>query len=121
MYGCTTETPELKLNSSNGVVNLKNQVAGNWNQVCLITPYTSAKLAANITGLDESKINDTGIEYLDTIYLLAFIGASNTDIYTVKRSDTVFVYSESKCFNRENSDLVTLNKSLKSDAASGAA
>ncbi|MGR6871674.1 hypothetical protein ACU6U9_05060 [Pseudomonas sp. HK3] len=72
LTGCSQSLPPLELVVKNNHVDLAQQVEGNWDNVCILTPYTTPMQAAELTGLDVRDVSGTGIESSDSYNVLLF-------------------------------------------------
>ena len=73
LVSCSASIAEIELKTGNGVVNLVEQVHGNWIEVCILTPYPCGAKGEEITGINRSTIHATGIGSSDSFNILAFV------------------------------------------------
>jgi len=107
LTGCSQSLPSLELTVENGHVDLAQQVAGEWDNVCVLTPYTTDAQAAKLTGLDIKDISGTGIMSSDSINVLVFLKDGELDrLYQVNREAVEINLTEPWCFTKEQSYLV---------------
>lgn len=107
LTGCSQSLIPLTLVVENGHVDLAQQVSGDWDRVCILTPYTTDKQASKLTGLDHSQIAGTGIMSSDSFHVLVFLnGQSLHGLYEVNRNNVEFNLTAPWCFSKEQSYLV---------------
>lgn len=105
--GCSDSLPALTLSVENGHVDLAQQVEGDWDGVCVLTPYTTDKKAAILTGLKHSDISGTGIESSDSFQVLVFLkNQALHSKYSVSMETARFDLTAPWCFDKEQSYLV---------------
>lgn len=99
VYGCGVK--EIDLNTRNGVVDLKQFVEGDWDNVCVLPPYTSDEKGADITGLATSDISKSGIALSDSFSTLVFLkGGKRHSVYNVPRAPVDLAHIEAGCYPR---------------------
>jgi hypothetical protein len=108
MAGCAPERnvafEDLMLDeqSSGGVVDLANVVAGEWDRACVIQPYTQPDHASEGTGIRWSGFRRSGIKSRDDVSLLVFArGSEAVEGFLVGRQ-VVFDVRTTTCVSREN-------------------
>jgi hypothetical protein len=107
LTGCSQSLSPLTLVVENGYVDLAQQVPGDWDRVCILTPYTTDKQAVKLTGLDHSQIAGTGIMSSDEFHVLVFLNAQSLyELYQVNRKNVEFNLTAPWCFSKEQSYLV---------------
>jgi hypothetical protein len=107
LTGCSQPLPTLELEVKNGHVDLAQQVAGDWDNVCVLTPYTTDAQAAKLTGLEIKQISGTGIMSSDGFNVLVFLqNGALKNMYQVDRSEIEINLTEPWCFTKEQSYLV---------------
>jgi len=106
LLSCSSAVNDLSLRSHNGEVDLTQQIPGDWQKVCLFTPYTTGLMGQELSGIDSEAIEKMGIHNSDSFTVLALINADDSyTFYRVSRRDTAFAYTQSQCFNRSASRL----------------
>lgn len=101
LVACSEDLPALDLRVIRGEVDLSRQVPGDWDRVCLLTPYTPTQLAAETTGLSTLEVAGLGIETSDRFHVLFFMrGEQVFAAYQVPRSKVDFAYNQPQCFAR---------------------
>lgn len=107
LTGCSQSLPTLELSVENNHVDLAQQVNLIWDQVCILTPYTTPAQAAALTGLNVLDVSNTGIESSDSYSVLLFMeGGHLNQAYKVDRADVEFNLTTPWCFSRAQSYLV---------------
>ncbi len=107
LTGCSPSLLPLSLEVENGHVDLAQQVSGEWDRVCILTPYTTDEQAVKLTGLDKRDIGDTGIVSSDGFNVLVFLnGTSLHGLYQVNREKVEFNLTAPWCFSKAQSYLV---------------
>lgn len=107
LTGCSQSLPPLALTVENGHVDLAQQVTGDWDSVCILTPYTTDTKAALITGLNVADIAGSGIASSDSFQVLVFLkDQALHSQYQVNFSDARFDLTTPWCFDKEQSYLV---------------
>jgi hypothetical protein len=107
LVGCSQSLPQLSLTVENGHVDLAQQVDGDWDSVCILTPYITDNKAAKITGLNIVDVTGTGISSSDSFQVLVFLkDQALHNKYQVNFSDVRFDLTAPWCFDKEQSYLV---------------
>lgn len=105
--GCSDTLSTLTLSVENGHVDLAQQVEGDWDSVCILTPYTTDIKAGILTGLKQSDISGTGIESSDAFQVLVFLkDQALHSKYRVSMQTARFDLTAPWCFDKEQSYLV---------------
>ncbi len=108
LASCSVPVTDLELKSEKGIVNLAEQVSGSWEKVCILTPYTTGIIGKDVTGIDSSVIQGTGIGTSDSYNILAFINRDQTySLYKVSMRNVVFIYTKAQCFTKDSANLMT--------------
>ncbi|WP_283788540.1 hypothetical protein QNI23_001070 [Bermanella sp. WJH001] len=105
--GCSDSLSTLTLSVENAHVDLAQQVEGDWDSVCILTPYTTDENAAKVTGLNITDVKGTGIENSDSFQVLVFL--KNQALhrkYRVSMENARFELTAPWCFDKEQSYLV---------------
>lgn len=103
---CSDSLPELELRAVQGRVNLAKQVPGDWDQICLLTPYTASVTAGEFTGLSALEVAEIGIADADDFNALFFMrGDQVFAAYQVSRDRIDFDYTQAQCFPKSEAEL----------------
>jgi hypothetical protein len=93
--------------SGGGSVNLAQAVAGSWEEVCVLGPYSDNVTASNTLGFDWNAESRTSIQTNEAISLLVFLRDGDVvDYVEHPRADGDFSRVSGKCFAREDSTFV---------------
>ena len=69
--GCSTRSSEtLVLDTDSGIIDLAEQLPGEWQRVCILPPYSTNRTAKELLGLDYNVELRTNIASSDSITLL---------------------------------------------------
>jgi hypothetical protein len=106
LLGCTEkpfQAQELKLDLSKAYVDLAETLVGDWERVCLITPYSSNEYASEVVGFHVNVEERSRISVLDGISLLVTVKNQNIeDMYEVPRKNLDFSSLGAHCYERGN-------------------
>lgn len=106
LAACSQELPTLDLRVIRGEVDLARQVPGDWDRVCLLTPYTSTGVAAEKTGLSMMEVAGLGLENSDHLHILFFMrGEQVFAAYQVPRQQVDFDYTQPTCLDKSDATL----------------
>ena len=99
---CTgNQAEQVDLQIDNGGIDLAVSLAGDWDRVCVIGPYSVNHHAAEITGFQVDIEAQSKIEASDSIALLITIaGEKVADLYEVRRGNIDFTGLAGRCFAR---------------------
>lgn len=108
LTACSADVEELELRSSSGQVNLAQQVPGDWERICIFTPYTTGDRAEELSGIPGYIVNATDIAHSDSFVILAALYADESySLYRVSMANVVFVNHSPECFGRDQAVLKT--------------
>ena len=110
LLGCSEETlqaQELEFNLSKAYVDLAETLIGDWERVCVITPYSSNEYASEVIGFDVNVEERSDISALDDISLLVTVKNQNIeDMYEVPRENIDFSSLGAQCYARGNARFI---------------
>ena len=89
---------------SSGEINLSRELNGEWERVCIITPYSSNETAKAILGFDFDVINKSHIYVQDGITLLITVKNNAViEYFETPRNNVDFSSLKAGCYLREKS------------------
>lgn len=101
LAACGGDAVPMRIPDSGGIVNLAEQLPGEWDRVCILTPYAQVWTTKDVLGfyylveLHSSIVTRDDISLLVTARGDAFVGA-----YEVSRADKDFTTLGQRCFAR---------------------
>ena len=99
LCSCSKKPETLKIGVFNDEVDLSKAVSGEWDTACILTPYTSVETGAQLTGLSQEEIANTGIEVSDSFNTIVFLHQGEKFvIYNVSRIKVKFPVTKATCF-----------------------
>lgn len=95
-------------------VDLAVAVAGNWDRVCILGPYSSNAVAAGILGFEWPAESLTDVERSDVISLLVFVqGSTVLEYLEHPRSSGDFSNLAGRCFLHGNTKFRQVDQPIK--------
>jgi hypothetical protein len=106
LAACTTDgltVPVLQLDTSTGQIDLAQQLPGNWEAVCVITPYATTEFASEVVGFEYKVESFSNISDDDSISLLVTTAGNEVvGQYEVKRKNADFANLGADCYLRDD-------------------
>jgi len=88
---------------SSGTVDLSKQLQGNWDKVCLLTPYSNNESAENILGFKFNVEEKSNIFVSDSITLVVAVkGNEVLKYFEVPRSNIDLASIDASCYTKDN-------------------
>ena len=105
LVSCSFEKVQSKtFDVKDGQLNLTELLDGDWNKVCILTPYSTNDFAAKILGFEYNVASQSNIAMLDSISLLVTIkNGAVLGEYEIKRTNVDFSSLGAGCYPRKSS------------------
>lgn len=107
MASCSSEyggSHKLPIKSVDGLVNLAEVVDGEWDRVCIFSPYSTNQVAEDVLGFKWPLETESGVGVNDGVSLLVFVKSSSVaSFYEIPRNTTDFTNLGGACYGREDS------------------
>tara|TARA_R110000737_G_scaffold344635_1_gene372016 strand:- start:468 stop:875 length:408 start_codon:yes stop_codon:yes gene_type:complete len=93
--------PERTFDVSNNTVDLSQEIKGDWDRVCIFTPYFNNQGAEEVLGFKFDIESKSGIYISDGITLLVVVNANEvTQYFEVPRNNIDFSSLKSDCYKK---------------------
>jgi hypothetical protein len=102
LTGCADRSSEsLRLETRDGIVDLAEQLPGEWKRVCLLPPYSTNRMASDLLGFEYNIESRSRIVSSDSITLLLTVdGRSVVDGFEIGRRNIDFSSLGTVCYGR---------------------
>lgn len=108
LTACYAAIEEPELSPSLGQVDLARQLSGDWERICIFTPYTTGVRGEAISGINRYAIHATDIPHSDSFVVLGAVFADESyTLYRVSMDNVAFVNNQPECFSRDAAVLRT--------------
>jgi hypothetical protein len=95
--------PTRSFDISIGVIDLANELKGNWEKVCFIAPYTDNQGAKEVLGFDFDVERKSGISVLDGITLVMTVNGNQViEYFETPRNNVDFSTLNAGCYSKFN-------------------
>jgi hypothetical protein len=100
--GCSTRSSEtLVLDTDSGIVDLAEQLPGEWQRVCILPPYSTNRTARELLGFDYNVESRSAIPASDGItLLLAVDSGAVAGAFEIGRQNIDFASLGAVCYGR---------------------
>ena len=104
------EAPERTFDHSQEFIDFSVEIHGNWEKVCVITPYSNNQFAEELLGFKFDIEAKSGISVLDGITLLVVTSENKVVKYfEVSRDNIDFSSLKASCYNKSDSEFKIIN------------